>query len=88
MSALDVEYAPAELRDRFLNALDAQDQALCSRLACDLTSSSNPLPGMACEQLGLPIGSTYGSAARRILGLPDEHRTDEHRSAQVRSDPQ
>jgi hypothetical protein len=71
MNASDLDYAPADLRDRFLNALDAQDQALCNRLATDLTSCINPLPGMACEQLGLPIGSTYGSAARRILGLPE-----------------
>jgi hypothetical protein len=27
----------------------------------------NPLPGLTCQQLGLPIGSTYGLAARHIL---------------------
>jgi hypothetical protein len=71
MNAPDVEFAPADLRDRFLNALDAQDQALCTRLSTDLIRCINPLPGLACEQLGLPIGSTYGSAARRILGRPE-----------------
>lgn len=69
MSSLDQAYAPADLRDRFLNALDAADRMLCERLAADLQTCMNPLPGLACAQLGLPIGSTYGSAARQILGV-------------------
>jgi hypothetical protein len=64
-------YAPAELRDRFLNAVDAQDDALCDRLAVDLQNCMNPLPGLTCQQLGLPIGSTYGAAARHILRPSD-----------------
>jgi hypothetical protein len=68
MSSLDRFYAPTELRDRFLNALDDNDRALCTQLAADLKTCMNPLPGVACEQLGLPIGSTYGSAARQVLG--------------------
>ena len=67
MSAFDQEYAPAELRDRFLNALDAKDRGLSKRLAANLKTCGNRLPGLACEQLGLPMGSTYGSAARLIL---------------------
>jgi len=63
----DLVYAPSELRDRFLNAVDAQDDALCDRLALDLRTCMNPLPGLTCQQLGLPIGSTYGLAARHIL---------------------
>ena len=62
-------YAPAKVRDQFLGALDANDRALSTRLARNLTDCSNPLPGMTCDQLGLPIGSTYGSAARRVLLL-------------------
>ena len=67
MSNVDQMYAPAQLRDRFLDALDGNDQSLCVRLAAELIRCMNPLPGLACEQLGLPPGSTYGSAARRIL---------------------
>jgi hypothetical protein len=64
---MSAQYAPAAIRDRFLGALDAQDRALSTELALNLTSCGNPLPGMTCDQLGLPIGSTYGSAAQRVL---------------------
>ncbi|MGE5669030.1 MAG: hypothetical protein ACM338_12635 [Betaproteobacteria bacterium] len=60
-------YASAKFRDQFLAALDARDQALSSQLANHLTDCGNPLPGMTCQELGLPAGSTYGSAARHIL---------------------
>lgn len=60
-------YASPAIRDRFLAALDAGDRALSTALARDLTGCGNPLPGMTCGQLGLPIGSTYGSAALRVL---------------------
>lgn len=60
-------YAPPKLRDQFLAALDADDRALFTQLAIGLTGCMNPLPGMTCDQLGLPIGSTYGSAARHVL---------------------
>jgi hypothetical protein len=60
-------YASPAIRDEFLVALDADDRALSARLALNLTSCTNPLPGMTCHQLGLPIGSTYGSAARHVL---------------------
>ena len=63
-------YASPKLRDQFLAALDADDRALFTQLALGLTGCMNPLPGMTCDQLGLPIGSTYGSAARHVL-LPD-----------------
>ncbi|HEX5957919.1 MAG TPA: hypothetical protein VFY92_04590 [Hyphomicrobiaceae bacterium] len=66
---MDAVYASADQRDRFLNALDSQDMRLCQTLAADLTNCGNALPGMTCEQLGLPQGSTYGSAARTILGM-------------------
>jgi hypothetical protein len=55
------------LRDRFLLALDADDRALSTELAVGLTSCANLLPGMTCEMLGLPKGSTYGSAACHVL---------------------
>jgi len=62
-------YASAAIRDRFLDALDADDRTLSTELAHRLTSCSNPLPGMTCSQLGLPKGSTYGMAARHVLQL-------------------
>ena len=57
------------MRDQFLDALDAQDRARCTELALNLTHCSNPLPGMTCDALGLPIGSTYASAAHHVLLL-------------------
>jgi hypothetical protein len=65
-------YAPAKFRDQFLAALDAHDHALSSQLANNLTDCGNPLPGMTCQELGLPAGSTYGCAARRILSQGSE----------------
>jgi hypothetical protein len=62
-------YASPAMRDRFLDALDAGDRTLSAELARNLTGCVNPLPGMTCDQLGLPIGSTYASAARRVLLL-------------------
>ena len=65
--AVDGEYAPAAVRDRFLVALDGADRQLPVRLAADLVTCGNQLPGMTCQLLGLPAGSTYGSGARRVL---------------------
>jgi hypothetical protein len=67
--AMTARSAPPALRDRFLGALDADDRALSTELALGLTTCSNPLPGMTCDKLGLPMGSTYGSAAQRVLLL-------------------
>ena len=62
-------YASPTIRDQFLVALDMDDRALCAQLALNLAGCLNPLPGMTCNKLGLPIGSTYGSAALYILSL-------------------
>lgn len=62
-------YASAAIRDQFLSALDAGDRTLSTQLALNMTSCTNPLPGMTCEELGLPLGSTYGCAARHVLLL-------------------
>jgi hypothetical protein len=62
-------YASPAIRDQFLHSLDAGDRALSTALARKLTTCRNPLPGMTCDQLGLPIGSTYASAAERVLLL-------------------
>ena len=62
-------YASPTVRDQFLGALDEDDLVLTTELALNLTNCINRLPGMTCDQLGLPIGSTYGSAARRVLLL-------------------
>jgi hypothetical protein len=70
--AADALYAPPAARDLFLDALDARDVALSERLALHLTGCMNPLPGITCGELGLPPGSTYGSAARRVLRRAQE----------------
>ena len=64
---MSTSYASPAIRDQFLGALDADDRALSMQLARNLTSCSNPLPGGTCDQLGLPMGSTYGSAAQWVL---------------------
>ena len=60
-------YAPSSERDRFLRALDGDDASVAVTLAMQLTGCSNPLPSSTCISLGLPIGSSYGSAARQII---------------------
>jgi hypothetical protein len=67
-------YASPAMRDAFLTALDADDSALAARLALNLTECTNPLPGMTCNHLALPLGSTYGSAARCVLALYSARR--------------
>jgi hypothetical protein len=54
------------LRDRFLNALDQQDQASLRATVFDLQGCINFLPSGTCSLLGLPPGSTYGDAAEAI----------------------
>jgi hypothetical protein len=66
------QYAPAGIRDQFLAALELKDRKLATELAGNLTGCSNPLPGMSCIELGVPAGSTYGCAARRILGQKND----------------
>jgi hypothetical protein len=73
--AADALYAPAAVRDQFLRALDARDRTESARLALNLTGCMNPLPGTTCGELGLPTGSTYGSAARRVLVLDADRVT-------------
>jgi len=67
MSAARISHASGSLRDQFLSALDAEDHATYTALAVHLTSCTNPLPTMACDQLGLPTRSTYASAAHHVL---------------------
>lgn len=55
------------LRDRFLNALDASDEALLRDLARHLQSCTNALPSTTCALLGLPEGSTYAVGARVVM---------------------
>jgi hypothetical protein len=60
-------FTPPALRDRFLAALEEPNDASAVGLALHMTTSRNPLPGATCLQLGLPPGSSYGSAARQVL---------------------
>ena len=64
---VDATYASADQRDRFLNAIDAKNIDLCRILALDLINCGNLLPGITSDQLSLPRGSTYGSAAHAVL---------------------
>jgi hypothetical protein len=64
-------FTPPGIRDRFLAALDEANDGSAHRFALHLTTSRNPLPGLTCQQLGLPMGSSYGAAARWVL---DRHR--------------
>lgn len=68
MSAPDSQYALAADRDRFLSALDGDDFSVTTRLAAHLTTCGNPLPSSTCRELGLPVGSSYATAARQVIG--------------------
>jgi hypothetical protein len=59
------QVSPA-LRDKFLNALDQQDQAAIRAIVRDLVGCANFLPTTTCILLGLAPGSTYGDAAETI----------------------
>ena len=82
-------YASPQLRDQFLAALDADNQPLCAHLARDLAGCGNPLPGMICDQLGLPMGSTYGTAAACVLrrSSPPQGAPETPKSADVTAEP-
>ena len=69
----DSSFATPAIRDRFLAALDEPDDVSALRFALHLTASRNPLPGLTCQQLGLPRGSSYGSAARYVLDRNRDH---------------
>jgi hypothetical protein len=62
-------YASPSMRDEFLRALDDSDHSRSVVLAKDLTQCAHPLPGLTCQQLDLPPGSTYATAAERVLEL-------------------
>jgi hypothetical protein len=59
--------ASRALRDRFLEALDADDYATLRVLSGDLRNSVDILPRSVCVSLGLPRGSTYAIAAKTIV---------------------
>ncbi len=67
MSAPDSQYALAADRDRFLAALEGDDFDVTTRLAAHLTTCGNPLPSSTCRELGLPVGSSYATAARQVI---------------------
>lgn len=67
VSAQENQYALASERDRFLSALDGDDPSVTARLAAHLTGCGNPLPSSTCRELGLPVGSSYGIAARQVM---------------------
>ena len=68
-------YAPAGVRDQFLASLDGGDWITATAMAVNLTECANPLPSMTCSEFGLPIGSTYGAAAKYVLATNALERT-------------
>lgn len=58
--------ATPDQRDRFLAALDSNDQPALRDLAVYLRGCTNLLPSDTCLQLGLENGSTYGQAVSAI----------------------
>ena len=61
------ERASRALRDRFRDALDADDYSVLRVLCADLRNCTDILPRTVCVSLGLPRGSTYAHAARTIV---------------------
>ena len=59
--------ASRALRDRFCEALDADDYAALRRMSAELRSCTDTLPRAVCLSLGLPRGSTYATAAKTIV---------------------
>ncbi len=69
MSAVPVanrRSASAELRDKFLVALDEQDYATLTSVIAYLVDCVNLLPSATCTLLFLKPGSTYGDGAEVV----------------------
>jgi hypothetical protein len=62
----DRRRASPVLRDRFLHALDQQDQPSLHATVRDLLGCVNILPTATCRLLGMGSGSTYGDAAQLL----------------------
>jgi hypothetical protein len=59
--------ASLALRNRFCEALDADDYAALRVLSGELRNCADTLPRAVCLSLGLPRGSTYAIAAMTIV---------------------
>jgi hypothetical protein len=60
-------YAPADVRDAFLDSIDQQDGARAAAMARHLLRCGNPLPSVTCAALGVACGSSYGVGAAAVL---------------------
>jgi hypothetical protein len=65
-------HAPGAVRDAFLDAVDHMSEmgviGLKLILLCrQLRNCTDPLPGVTCQMLGIPAGSTYGCGAAALL---------------------
>ena len=72
--ANETSFTPPHVRDQFLASLDESSTLNAATQALHLTTSRNPLPGMTCQQLGLPLGSSYAAAAKLVLERHFERR--------------
>lgn len=70
----ETSFTPPGVRDQFLASLDEPNTLNAATMAKHLTTSRNPLPGMTCQQLGLPVGSSYAAAAKLVLERHFERR--------------
>jgi hypothetical protein len=70
-------HAPGHLREPFLDLIEAThsaapvhreppDPAVIRQLTGQLWNCTDTLPGGYCQDLGLPRGSSYAQAARRL----------------------
>lgn len=66
-------WASPDVRDKFLAALEARDQAAIDAMAPYLVGCDNLLPTGICVLLGLLPGSTYGDGFEAIRSRPQQH---------------
>jgi hypothetical protein len=66
MSTTPKRNALPALRDRFLLALDEQDDATLDAVKSYMVGCVDLMPSATCAQLGLKPGSTYGEGAEAV----------------------
>lgn len=59
-------HAPDDDREAFHEAAEAHNHRALSALAGRLWNCTDTLPSAYCDELGLPLGSSYAQAARQV----------------------